>query len=88
MAADRFGRSAISPAQEKIAVSLAADTTFAVPAKGLYVGTGGTVIVRAAGSAVDVSYLNVPNGGYIDGLISIVRSTANGTTASNIVADF
>lgn len=88
MPTDRFGRSAISPSQEKIAVSLAADTTFAVPAKGLYVGTGGTVIVRAAGSAADVSYLNVPNAGYIDGWISIVRSTANGTTALNLIADF
>lgn len=88
MPADRFGRSAISPAQEKIAVSLAGDTTFGTPAKGLYVGTGGTVIVRAPGSAADVTYTNVPNGGYIDGLIAIVRSTANGTTASALIADF
>jgi hypothetical protein len=88
MAAERFGRSAISPANEKIAVSLASDQTFPIPAKGLYVGTGGTVIVRAPGSSADVSYVNVPNGGYIDGLITIVRSSANGTTASNLVADF
>ena len=88
MPADRFGRSAISPSHEKIAVSLAADTAFGAPAKGLYVGTGGTVIVRAPGSATDVTYKNVPNAGYVDGWIAIVRSTVNGTTAADIVADF
>lgn len=78
----------VSPANEKVAVNLGGDTTFAVPAKGIYVGTGGTLIVRAPGSDADVTYRNVPNGGYIDGYIEIVRSTANGTTASNLIADF
>ena len=82
-----YGGSAISPANEKIAVNLGADTVFGAAAKGIYVGTGGTVVVRAPGSAADVTYKNVPNGGYIDGYIEIVRSTANGTTAADLIAD-
>lgn len=80
--------SAISPAREKIAVNLGADTTFPIPAKGIYVGTGGSVVVRAPDSAADVTYKNVASGGYIDGYIEIVRSTANGTTALDLIADF
>ena len=79
---------AITPANEKVAVNLGADTTFPVPAKGIYVGTGGTVIVQAPGSATTVTYKNVPNGGYIDGWIETVKSTANGTTAADLIADF
>lgn len=79
---------AITPANEKVAINLGADTTFVVPAKGIYVGTGGTVIVRAPGSAADVTYKNVPSGGYIDGWIEILRSTGNGTTALDLIADF
>lgn len=80
--------SAVSPAREKIAVNLGADTTFPIPAKGIYIGTGGNVVVRAPDSAVDVTYMNVPSGGYIDGYIDVVRSAANGTTAADIIADF
>ena len=79
---------AINPANEKVAVDLANDTTFPVPAKGIYAGTGGSVVVRAPGSVDYVTYKNVPNGGYIDGWIEIVRSTANGTTAADLIADF
>lgn len=80
--------SAVSPAKEKIAVNLAADTTFPIPAKGLYVGTGGDVVLRAPGSSADVTYKNVPSGGYIDGYIHIVRGTAGGTSALHLIADF
>ncbi|WP_310534966.1 hypothetical protein [Novosphingobium sp.] len=78
----------ISPALEKIAVNLAGDTTFAIPAKAIFVGTGGTVIGRAPGSSADVTYKNVANGQLLDGYFEIIRSTANGTTAADLVAEF
>lgn len=79
--------SAISPAMEKIDVNTASDTVFPVAAKGLYVGTGGNVVLKAPNSGY-VTYKNVPSGGYIDGYISEVRSLANGTTAGDLIADF
>lgn len=76
-----------TPAQEKIAINLAADTTLNVPAKLLYVGTGGTVVGRAPGSLTDVTYVNVPNGSYLEGYFEVIKSTANGTTAANLIAE-
>ena len=81
-------RSGSAPAEEKIAVSLASDTTFPIAAKALYVGTGGTVVARAPNSAADVTYKNVASGQVLDGYFEIVRSTANGTTAADIIAEF
>lgn len=52
--------------------------------RGIYVGVGGTVIVRMYGSATNLTFLNVP-----DGYILPVRADKvirSGTTASNMVA--
>lgn len=77
-----------TPAQEKIAVNLGGDTTFAIPAKAIYVGTAGNVVGRAPNSSADVTYKNVAAGTYLDGYFEIIRSTANGTTAADLVAEF
>lgn len=52
--------------------------------KALYVGTGGTIVLRALDGAVDVSFVGVPGGSVLDVRATHVRAT--GTTASNIVA--
>ncbi len=79
--------------KKSAAVSLAADTDLSTVfvsqgfARRLYVGTGGTVVAQKVGDAAAISYLNVANGQYLDGCWKIVKSTGNGTTASNIVAE-
>lgn len=55
----------------------------AVP-KYLYVGGGGTVVLRAVDSQVDTTFVNVPDGGYLYVRASHIR--ASGTTATDIVA--
>lgn len=51
--------------------------------KGLYVGTGGDLVVRAAGDTVAVTLRNVQDGSYIKGSFARVMTA---TTASDIVA--
>jgi hypothetical protein len=51
--------------------------------KAIYVGTGGTVVLRGVDGASDVTFRNVPSGGVIDVRARCVRAT--GTTASDLV---
>lgn len=55
-------------------------------ARELYVGTGGTVIAQLRDDAAPQTYTNVPSGAYMHGIWVLVKSTANGTTASGIIA--
>lgn len=56
-------------------------------ARELYVGTGGTVVCVMLDDAQTAhSYTNVSNGTFISGKFITVKSTANGTTASAIIA--
>ena len=52
--------------------------------KALYVGTGGTVVLRGVAGAADVTFRNVGNGAVLDVQPRWVRQT--GTTAADIVA--
>lgn len=52
--------------------------------RGLYVGTGGNLIVYMGDSAVSVTFTGVPNGAILP--LCVARVLATGTTASNIVA--
>lgn len=51
--------------------------------KALYVGTGGTVILRGIDGAADVTFKNVANGQTLDVRAQYVRAT--GTTAADII---
>jgi len=53
--------------------------------KSLYIGTGGTVVLRGVDGAADVTYKNVASGDRIYVRASHVRAT--GTTAQDIVAE-
>lgn len=75
------------------AINLAADTDFTVNSHGLYpfarrifVGTGGDVVARKIRDSGYTTY-KAASGTYLDGAWAIVRSTGNGTTASNLVAE-
>ena len=77
------GDSLIAPA--RVAFSIVPNDTEAlgVTAKALYVGTGGDVAIRAAGSSSDVVLRNVASGSLLPIRVSAVRIV--GTTAANIV---
>lgn len=52
--------------------------------KALYVGTGGTVVIRGVGATADVTFKNVASGQVLDVRARLVKAT--GTTATDIVA--
>lgn len=53
--------------------------------KGIYVGSGGDVVLRGVDSTVDVTYRNLPDASYIAVRAQYVRAT--GTTASALVGE-
>lgn len=84
---DEFEFSAQSPlTPSEHAFPVTPDDLAALPAvpKYLYVGTGGTVVLQSKDGASDVTFSNVPNGGYLYIRATHVRAT--GTTAADIVA--
>lgn len=86
MPLDTFGSatdSLIAPARNCFSITPNDTAALAVTPKAIYVGTGGTLVVRAIDSASDVTFANVGNGSILDIRVIAVRST--GTTASNLV---
>lgn len=63
------------------------DDTAPVPQvpKGIYVGTGGHVVVRGVNGTTDVTYRNLPDASYIAVRALYVRAT--GTTAGDLVGE-
>lgn len=53
--------------------------------KGIFVGTGGNVVLRGVGAVSDVTYRNLPDASYIGVRASFVRAT--GTTATDLVGE-
>ena len=81
---DTMSQSPLTPAEHAFAVVPHDTNALAAVPKYLYVGTGGTVVLRGKDSAADSSFVNVPDGGYLYVRAEFVRAT--GTTASDIVA--
>lgn len=80
-----FGDTPTGPALRAFSV-VPSDTVPLNPIpKGIYVGTGGTVVLRGVGSDQDVTYKNLANGSYISVRAAFVRAT--GTTAQDMVAE-
>lgn len=78
---------AIRPATAAQAVTLGADFTVTINSgvtRALFVGTGGAVKCTIGGTSV--TFTNVPDGTRLDVAATLVSSTANGTSASDIVA--
>ncbi|WP_294328622.1 hypothetical protein [uncultured Sphingomonas sp.] len=76
---------AILPARTATAV-VPSDTIALNPIpRGIYIGSGGDVTIRPAGSGADVTYKNMTDCSYIAVRISHVRAT--GTTATNMIAE-
>lgn len=70
------------------AVAFTPHDTNALPniPRGIFVGTGGDVVLRAVDSQVDVTYKNLSDGAYIAVAVSHVRAT--GTTAADLIAEY
>ncbi|WP_068072742.1 spike base protein, RCAP_Rcc01079 family [Novosphingobium lentum] len=75
----------ISPSRAPYAVTPSDTVELPFIPKGVYVGSGGDVVLRGVGGASDVTYRNLPDASYIAVRVQFVRAT--GTTAANIVAE-
>lgn len=71
----------------RIPFAIVPDDAAALPqvVKGIFVGTGGNVVLRGVGAASDVTYRNLPDASYIGVRASFVRAT--GTTATDLVGE-
>lgn len=79
--------------QYAVAVTLGADFNLATAfntgfARELYIGGAGNVVAQLLGDAAPVTYEAVPVGTILKGCWILVKSTGNGTTATNIVARY
>jgi len=83
---DPFASSAnsvIAPAADCFAIAASDVSDLAKATKAIFVGTGGTIVLRAVESANDVTFRNVPDGSILDVRVRAIRAT--GTTADDIV---
>ena len=71
------------PARDAFAVVPSDAVPLAVLPRALFVGTGGTLVVRCVDAGADVTLKNVAAGQILDLRTSFVRST--GTTAADLV---
>lgn len=75
---------ATRPAYKQIAVTPSDSVNLPGVTRGIYVGTGGTIVVIPADGDATVTYTNVANGQVLP--IQITRVNSTSTTASDIVA--
>lgn len=84
---DAFSRhadSAEAPSSHPLAITPSNTVPLAATPKALYIGTGGTLVLRTASGAADVTFKNLASGQILPVRAQFVRAT--GTTAADIVA--
>lgn len=87
MPTDPFARRADrpeSPSLNPLAITPSDAVPLVTTPKALYIGTGGTLVVRTASGAADVTFKNLASGQILPVRPQFVRAT--GTTAADIVA--
>jgi hypothetical protein len=85
--ADRFGALAdtvTSPATRALVVTPHDANPLADIPKAVFVGTGGTIVMRGNGDAADQTWKNIPSGAIVPFRPSHIR--AAGTTAADMLA--
>jgi len=80
-----YGDSALAPSRSPYAIVPHDVTELPLVPKGIYVGTGGNVVLRGSDASADVTYRNLADGSYIAVRASHVRAT--GTTADNLIGE-
>lgn len=86
MPVDNFGSaldSLIAPARNCFSITPNDTISLTTLPKAIYVGTGGSLVVRAVDSTQDVTFANLANGTILDVCAVAVRAT--GTTASSLI---
>lgn len=73
-----------APSRNLVAVTPSDVTPLSTACKGIYVGTGGNITLRAMDDSADVLLKNVPTGAILPIRLQYVKAT--GTTATDIVA--
>lgn len=76
---------AFAPSRAPYPIAPSDTAALIVVPKGIYVGTGGDVVLRGVDSDADVTYRNLPDASYIAVRARYVR--ASGTTAAELVAE-
>jgi hypothetical protein len=72
-------------AKQAVAISVGSgDQTISPPARGIWVGGAGNLVVRLLNDANDTTFTGVTAGTWLPIMVSIVRQT--GTTVTNAVA--
>jgi hypothetical protein len=77
--------SAEGPARNPFAIVPSDTAELPVIPKGIYVGSGGDVVLRGMTGSADVTYRNLADGSYIAVRARYVRAT--GTTASSLIGE-
>lgn len=72
------------PARDAVAIVPSDSVALTILPRALYIGTGGTLVVRCVDSTADATLKNVGGGQILDLRVTHVRAT--GTTAADIVA--
>lgn len=80
-----YGDNVSSPSTRPYAVVPSDTDPLPEVPKGIYVGSGGSVVLRGVNASADVTYKNLTNGIYIAIRASHVRLT--GTTAGDMIAE-
>ena len=84
---DAFSRqadSADAPSSHPLTIVPSDSVPLVATPKALFVGTGGTLVLRTASGAADVTFKNLASGQILPVRAQFVRAT--GTTAADIVA--
>ena len=84
---DPFSNSAdavSAPARDAVAVTPSDDVALTDCPKALYVGTGGSIVMRGIDGSSDQIWANVPSGAILPFRAQYVRAT--GTTATGLLA--
>ena len=79
-----FGDTVSSPANRAVTVTPDDTAPLADIPKALYVGTGGTIVMRGKSDSADRTWKNVPTGAFLPFRAEYIRAT--GTTAADILA--
>lgn len=85
---DKFQNSSDSASAPATApYSIQPDDTAPLPSipRGIYVGGGGTLVLRGIEGSEDVAYRNLPDASYVAVRALYVRAT--GTTATHLIAE-
>jgi len=86
MANDNFaahGDAPAAPSRAPFAITPHDTNELTIVPKAIYVGTGGTLVLRGVEGTADVTFKNIANGQVLDVRAQYVRIT--GTTAADII---